>query len=164
MEMQVSALVMMGLGAIGLGGIAYFVRRAGRKQAMPTVPPSAEVLRKAKLRFIAAMNRRIFHEPKIAPQLQPIRDMVVGWYELKGPVVGVRFVAKACCERCKQLDGQQFSLLDVRTLVRHIPPIHQEGGRLKDCTCTLLPVSVSKVKTRSGRTGAGSPRNMAARP
>lgn len=112
--------------------------------ALPTDPPTPEALHAAKRRFIAEMNRRILHEPQIAPQLQTLRDMVVGWYELKGPVIGVRFVARACCEACYTRDGQQFSLLDIQHLVRHVPPIHRERAGKGDCSCTLMPITAAR--------------------
>ena len=123
------------IGAVGWRAIAP------RPTALPTDPPTPENLHAAKKRFIAEMNRRILHEPQIAPQLQTLRDMVVGWYELKGPVVGVRFVARACCEACYKLDGQQLGLLDVSQLVRHVPPVHRERGAKGDCSCTLMPIT-----------------------
>lgn len=117
---------------------------APRPMPLPSDPHPPEVLRAAKRRFIAEMNRRIFHEPQVAPQLQTLRDMVVGWYELKGPVVGVRFVARACCEACYRLDGQQISLLDVRQLIRYVPPVHGERGGKRDCSCTLMPITCGR--------------------
>jgi hypothetical protein len=117
---------------------------AYRPEALPTDPPAPERLLSAKRQFITELNRRIAQEPQVALQLQTLRDMVVGWYELKGSVSGVRFVARACCESCYQLDGRQFSLLDVRQLVRLVPPVHREQGLKRDCCCTLMPITVGR--------------------
>jgi len=138
LESVLGTTLLAAVGAVGIRAIAP------RPLPLPTDPHDSEALRLAKKRFIAEMNHRIFHEPQVATQLQTLRDMVVGWYEMKGPVIGVRFVARACCESCYQLDGQQISLLDVRHMVRHVPPVHRERGARGDCTCTLMPITVGR--------------------
>lgn len=138
LESVLGTTLLAAIGAVGIRAIAP------RPMPLPTDPPAPEVLATAKRRFIAEMNHRIFNEPQVALQLQTLRDMVVGWYELKGPVIGVRFVARACCEACYQLDGQQVSLLDVRHLVRYVPPVHRERGPKGDCSCTLMPITAGR--------------------
>ncbi len=137
-------VIVVGMALLSLLGATVLSAQRRGPKAIPEDPPPSGLLLAAKRRFIAEMNRRIFREPEISPQLQTLRDMVVGWYELKGPVVGVRFVARHCCEVCHRLDGQQVGLLDVSYLVRHVPPIHREHGRQKDCSCTLQPVTVAR--------------------
>lgn len=134
-----------------------------RAKPLPEKPPTSDLLYLAKRRFIAEMNRRIFREPEISPQLQTIRDMVVGWYEMRGLVIGVRFVAKDCCLACRKLDGSQISLLDIRYLVPRIPPVHRERGRQNDCSCTLLPVAIPRPARAQTPRAAGMSRPLSVR-
>ncbi len=115
-----------------------------RPQPLATDPLLPDQLVGAKRQFIVEMNRRIAQEPQVALQLATLRDMVVGWYELQGSVSGVRFVARSCCESCYQLDGRQLSLLEVRPLARLVPPVHREQGTKRDCSCTLMPVTIGR--------------------
>lgn len=153
-------------GLVAVSAVLLFVLKGRGGDSTKPHPPQA--LLNAKKKFIAQMNKRIHHEPQITVQLQTQRDMVVGWYELKGPVTGVRFVAKACCKACDKLDSKIISLLDVASLVKHMPPVHRESGRLKDCCCTLQPVSAApppaskKGGKASKPSGRSSPRSTPA--
>lgn len=152
----------IGFGAAFLLVVTVAVWRAltSDRSPRPLLPAGVEELRAAKRRFIAQMNRRIGQEPESALQLQTLRDMVVGWYDLEGPVAGACFVARACCEACYDLDGKHVSLLDVHQLVRMIPPLHRAALRNGECGCTLSPVTVARAARVETRAAVGKSRPL----
>jgi hypothetical protein len=103
---------------------------------------NASQVGKARKRYVAAIDKRLKSDKLDQYSvLLDTRNLVNGYYEQKGQVVGVRFTVKqAHCRRCKVLDGQEFSLLDPVRLAAHTPPMHGEVRRGVHCVATLVAI------------------------
>lgn len=104
---------------------------------------------KARKRYVAAIDKRLAGKIDHYSLLLDSRNLINGFYEQKGLVVGVRFAVKeAHCARCKALDGKQFSLLEAEKVAAHTPPIHGEVRKGVRCMTTLIALQAEEASAK----------------
>lgn len=109
----------------------------------------AKVVSLARKRYVAAIDRRLAKKIDHYSLLLESRNLVNGFYEQKGLVVGVRFAVKqANCAKCKALDGKEVSLLDAEQVAALTPPTHGEVRRGVRCVTMLIPIQAERAKGR----------------
>ncbi|MEB3188292.1 MAG: hypothetical protein VKP72_12730 [bacterium] len=135
------------------------VRKSGKRTVRGKVDPT--LLAKALKRYVTRMDVRLRQASEIYSSLLASRNLVAGYYESRGSVIGVRLqVKKAYCNRCRKLDGLEISLLDAEVVASHTPPLHGELGRGKPvCEALLIAIPADTTpnkgqgRPRSGRKG-----------
>ena len=134
--------------------VAQWLRNSGKRRISGQVDP-IQVTRALK-RYVSHMDIRLQKASEIYSSLLGNRNLVAGFYESKGAIIGVRMqVKKAHCKRCRLLDGKEISLLEPEIVASHTPPLHGELSRGKpSCQATLVAIPADSP-ARDTRTGPG---------
>lgn len=140
--------LMLGGALVAVLFLILLFRGSGGKVGGKKLDPKQ--LEKAKKRYIALVDKRLSGKIEQYSVLLEARNMVTGFYEQKGQIVGARFsVKQAHCSRCKALDGKEFSLLDPIKLAASTPPLHGEVKRGVYCVATLVPIRADAERPKA---------------
>lgn len=148
-----SALPVLLGGGLLLVIVLYLVASRFSRPRVSRTRLDPDRVSKARKRYVSAVDKRLSSDKLDQYSvLLDTRNMVNGFYEQKGQVVGARFSVKSAhCRRCKALDGQEFSLLDPERLAAHTPPLHGEVRRGVHCVATLIPIRAEEAKKAPAR-------------
>ena len=140
--------------------LLHMIRQGGKRTVRGKVDPTLLTL--ALKRYVTRMDVRLRQASEIYTSLLANRNLVAGYYESHGSVIGVRLhVKQAYCKRCRKLDGLEISLLDAEVVASHTPPLHGELSRGKPiCEATLIAIpadsSPSRGRARPSGNGKGA--------